>query len=70
MSNISKIAPKKKATRIFWTEQEMDWIREGVRKFGVGNWANMRDFYPFQTAHRNSVAIKDKYRNMMKNAQI
>ena len=48
----------------------MDYIREGIRRFGVGDWANIRDYYPFAQAHQNSVAIKDKYRNMVKNGQI
>ncbi len=57
-------------TKVPWSQDEMDYIRDGVRKFGIGNWASMRDNYPFQSAHRNSVKIKDKCRNMMKNGLI
>jgi hypothetical protein len=48
----------------------MDFIRDGIRVFGVGDWSGIRDHYPFKSEHRNSTKIKDKYRNMVKNGLI
>lgn len=62
--------PEKKPKRVQWSEDEMDYVRDGVRRFGVGDWAQIRDYYPFAEAHNSSVSIKDKYRNMLKNGQM
>ncbi|XP_028410601.1 uncharacterized protein LOC114533292 isoform X2 [Dendronephthya gigantea] len=55
--------------RTAWTEDEIGFIRDGIRLFDVGDWAAIRDHFPFQDCHKNSVAIKDKYRNMKKNGE-
>jgi len=36
---------------------------EGTRRYGVGNWAHVRDSYKF--ANRTSVDLKDKFRNLL-----
>ncbi|CAB4005839.1 telomeric repeat-binding factor 2-like [Paramuricea clavata] len=61
---------KKKTAKCAWSQDEMDYIRDGIQMFGAGDWAAIRDHYPFQIAHQNSVKIKDKYRNMVKNGLI
>jgi hypothetical protein len=53
-----------------WSQEEMDYIRDGVKRFGVGNWASIRDYYPFPTEHHNSVKIKDKFRHMLLKREI
>ncbi|KAJ8373541.1 hypothetical protein SKAU_G00041210 [Synaphobranchus kaupii] len=57
--------PKKpQEERKFWTEEEAEWIRQGVVKYGEGCWAKIRDGFPFRG--RTSVNIKDKWRTMRK----
>ena len=66
---ISEIKTAKRK-RVQWSQDEMEFLREGVKMFGVGNWSKIRDRYPFQNCHKNSVAIKDKYRTMVKRGEI
>ena len=50
-------------SRMPFSMEEQDYMIQGVRKFGVGQWAKILrqfDFHPSRT----SVAIKDKYRTM------
>ncbi|XP_065272560.1 telomeric repeat-binding factor 2 [Emys orbicularis] len=47
-----------------WTVQESEWIREGVKKFGEGNWKIICKKFPFE--NRTSVMIKDRWRTMKK----
>ncbi|XP_074864372.1 telomeric repeat-binding factor 2 isoform X2 [Carettochelys insculpta] len=47
-----------------WTVQESEWIKEGVKKFGEGNWKMICKKFPFE--NRTSVMIKDRWRTMKK----
>ena len=47
-----------------WTDQEVDFLLEGVRLFGVGNWKDIQNH--FQFGDRSYVDLKDKYRNLLK----
>eukprot|EP00112_Aurelia_sp_Birch-Aquarium-sp1_P011322 Seg2380.4 transcript_id=Seg2380.4/GoldUCD/mRNA.D3Y31 product="Telomeric repeat-binding factor 2" protein_id=Seg2380.4/GoldUCD/D3Y31 len=51
--------------RRFFTHDEETYLRQGVRRFGVGSWAKILENYPFE--NRTSVNLKDKYRNLIKN---
>lgn len=54
--------------RTMFTETETENLINGVRTFGVGNWAVIRDRYNFK--NRSSVDLKDKYRNLLKKGLI
>ncbi|KAK7149140.1 hypothetical protein R3I94_008676 [Phoxinus phoxinus] len=55
---------KKKYTRKLWTVQESDWLKEGVRRFGVGHWEPIRTAFPF--TGRSACNLKDRWRTMVK----
>ncbi|XP_077065455.1 telomeric repeat binding factor a isoform X3 [Siphateles boraxobius] len=55
---------KKKYTRKLWTVQESDWLKEGVRRFGVGHWEPIRSAFPF--TGRSACNLKDRWRTMVK----
>ncbi|KAJ8245615.1 hypothetical protein GJAV_G00272650 [Gymnothorax javanicus] len=58
-------APKRtQEARRRWTAEESEWVRRGVAQYGEGNWAKIRDRYPFKG--RTAVNIKDRWRNMKK----
>ena len=48
-----------------WTDDEVDCLREGVRRFGIGQWALIlgNDAGRFNTC-RSQVDLKDKWRNL------
>lgn len=50
--------------RVKWSDQEVKQLTEGVERFGKGQWAMIRDAYPFNG--RTSVDLKDKWRNIEK----
>jgi hypothetical protein len=52
-----------------FSESEVDAIREGVARFGIGYWAEIKLSDP-RLAKRDTVQIKDKYRTMLKNNEI
>ncbi|XP_033102866.1 telomeric repeat-binding factor 2-like [Anneissia japonica] len=55
----------KQGIRRRWTNAEVEELRSGVRRFGVGEWSKIRDH--FHLEHRSAVDIKDKWRNLYKN---
>ncbi|CAM4574140.1 unnamed protein product [Leuciscus chuanchicus] len=55
---------KKKYTKKLWTVQESDWLKEGVRRFGVGRWEPIRSAFPF--TGRTACNLKDRWRTMVK----
>ncbi|XP_039526142.1 telomeric repeat-binding factor 2-like isoform X6 [Pimephales promelas] len=54
----------KRYTRKLWTVQESDWLKEGVRRFGVGHWEPIRCAFPF--TGRTACNLKDRWRTMVK----
>lgn len=51
--------------RVRWAEEEVEFLKEGVSRFGIGNWKIIRDNYPFNSK-RSNVDLRDKWRNMQK----
>uniref|UniRef100_A0A8C5WJX4 Uncharacterized protein n=1 Tax=Leptobrachium leishanense TaxID=445787 RepID=A0A8C5WJX4_9ANUR len=47
-----------------WSATETEWIKSGIRKYGLGNWKKILTSYPFE--NRTSVMIKDRWRTMLK----
>ena len=56
-----------KRTKKHFTPQEVSDLRRGVEKHGVGNWAKMLSDQDLKFhSSRNTVSLKDKWRNLMK----
>ncbi|XP_047141912.1 MATH and LRR domain-containing protein PFE0570w isoform X2 [Hydra vulgaris] len=49
--------------RVPFSKDEEKYIKEGIKKFGIGNWCKIKRSYPFHP-NRTNVSIKDKYRTM------
>jgi hypothetical protein len=49
-----------------WTAEETDALERGVELFGIGSWARIVATFSnvFAVNERNSVALKDRYRNL------
>ncbi|CAN0033513.1 unnamed protein product [Lampetra fluviatilis] len=58
-SKFGSSAKKKK----MWTETETQCLKEGVVKFGVGNWSKIKRHYSLS---RTTVQLKDRWRNISK----
>ncbi|KAF4079655.1 hypothetical protein AMELA_G00180640 [Ameiurus melas] len=54
----SHIYSKKKK----WTDDESDWVKQGVARYGVGRWERIKSAFPFKG--RTAVNIKDRWRTM------
>ncbi|KAK2854236.1 hypothetical protein Q5P01_006897 [Channa striata] len=62
-STVSNSAHRKRK----WTYDETQMLKDGVKKFGEGNWSKIRDYYKF--TDRTNVNLKDRWRTM-KNQKI
>jgi hypothetical protein len=58
-------APKRRRGKVPFSEQEVVNLRAGVRRFGIGSWKKILDYYDFEP-RRTSVDLKDKWRNLEK----
>lgn len=46
-----------------WSPEEVDALRNGVGRFGRGNWRKIKEAYPVVLFLRTDVDLKDKWRN-------
>ncbi|KAK3008292.1 hypothetical protein RJ639_013112 [Escallonia herrerae] len=49
-----------------WTLSEVRKLIDGVSHYGVGRWAHIKRLLFSSSAHRTSVDLKDKWRNLLK----
>jgi len=47
-----------------WTERENEALRQGILKFGVGQWKKIKESAGDVLDHRSNVDLKDRYRNI------
>ncbi|CAA7032341.1 unnamed protein product [Microthlaspi erraticum] len=65
------VSPLKKATspvrrpKKFWTPEEVEALREGVKDFGK-SWKDIKNANPAVFAERTEVDLKDKWRNLVR----
>jgi hypothetical protein len=57
--------PKKRKR---FTAEEDQAIMEGVQRFGAGKWSEIKSTYSMELRDRDTIQIKDRYRNMTKSA--
>ncbi|XP_078107836.1 telomeric repeat binding factor a isoform X2 [Sander vitreus] len=63
-STISNSGNKKRK----WSESETKKLKEGVRRFGEGNWSKIMAYYSFED--RTNVNLKDRWRTLKKTNQV
>ncbi|KAK4419213.1 hypothetical protein Salat_2334100 [Sesamum alatum] len=49
-----------------WTIAEVKKLIDGVSEYGVGRWSRIKKLFFSASAHRTSVDLKDKWRNLLK----
>ncbi|XP_011094644.2 uncharacterized protein LOC105174291 isoform X2 [Sesamum indicum] len=49
-----------------WTIAEVKKLIDGVAEYGVGRWSRIKKLFFSASAHRTSVDLKDKWRNLLK----
>ncbi|CAA0830453.1 ABC transporter G family member 24 [Striga hermonthica] len=49
-----------------WTVSEVKKLIDGVSEYGVGRWSRIKKLLFSASAHRTSVDLKDKWRNLLK----
>ncbi|XP_066265177.1 telomeric repeat-binding factor 2-like [Branchiostoma lanceolatum] len=51
-----------------WTDSEVENLIKGVKKYGLGNWAKIKDNFRFNG--RTNVNLKDKWRQLIKSGAV
>ncbi|KAL1545834.1 hypothetical protein AAHA92_22513 [Salvia divinorum] len=60
-----EVSGRRKHHRL-WTIAEVKKLIDGVAEYGVGRWSKIKKNYFPASAHRTSVDLKDKWRNLLK----
>ncbi|XP_057779173.1 uncharacterized protein LOC130997762 isoform X2 [Salvia miltiorrhiza] len=60
-----EVSGRRKHHRL-WTIAEVKKLIDGVAEYGVGRWSRIKKIYFPASAHRTSVDLKDKWRNLLK----
>ncbi|XP_077992066.1 telomeric repeat-binding factor 2-like [Glandiceps talaboti] len=61
-------SPKRMSQRRKWTDTEVEYLKEGVKLFGVGQWAQIRSSFKFEG--RTNVHLKDKWRTLTQHGAV
>ncbi|XP_065855292.1 uncharacterized protein [Euphorbia lathyris] len=62
---LKKFTRRRRPTKI-WSPEEEDALREGVKKYGAGNWKIILNSNRNIFSDRQEVDLKDKWRNLMR----
>ncbi|KZV14641.1 hypothetical protein F511_40588 [Dorcoceras hygrometricum] len=65
-SEIQEEASGRRKHHRLWTISEVRKLIDGVSQFGVGSWSSIKKLFFPTSAHRTSVDLKDKWRNLLK----
>ncbi|VVA96217.1 unnamed protein product [Arabis nemorensis] len=65
VSPLKKVEPRLRRPVKFWTNEEVEVLREGVKQHGK-SWKFIKDSNPVVLADRTEVDLKDKWRNLTK----
>ncbi|KAL0375068.1 UNVERIFIED_CONTAM: hypothetical protein Sradi_3422500 [Sesamum radiatum] len=60
-----EVSGRRKHHRL-WTIAEVKKLIDGVAEYGVGRWSRIKKLFFSASAHRTSVDLKDKWRNLLK----
>ncbi|XP_047959996.1 uncharacterized protein LOC125205215 isoform X2 [Salvia hispanica] len=60
-----EVSGRRKHHRL-WTTAEVKKLVDGVAEYGVGRWSRIKKIHFPASAHRTSVDLKDKWRNLLK----
>ncbi|KAI3472067.1 hypothetical protein Pfo_028755 [Paulownia fortunei] len=60
-----EVSGRRKHHRL-WTIAEVRKLIDGVSEYGVGRWSRIKKLFFSASAHRTSVDLKDKWRNLLK----
>jgi hypothetical protein len=60
---------RRASKRVFWTDLEVGYLKDGVERYGHGEWAVILQNYDFLET-RTNVNLKDKWRNLVKNGLV
>ncbi|KAL9655498.1 hypothetical protein ABK040_002166 [Willaertia magna] len=65
-SNSSNSSNTTGRSKIFWTLEEVDALKKGVKRFGEGSWGAILAAYKnVFNPKRNSISLRDKWRNLV-----
>ncbi|XP_022948861.1 uncharacterized protein LOC111452393 isoform X2 [Cucurbita moschata] len=64
--NTTQKGNSRRKHHISWTLSEVMKLVEGVSKYGVGRWTEIKRLQFSSSSHRTSVDLKDKWRNLLK----
>lgn len=53
-----------------WNENEDAALKEGVIRFGIGRWKQIKEYFPDVLHNRQTVQIKDRYRTLLNQGRL
>jgi Myb-like DNA-binding domain len=56
--------------RRFWTREEKQAVKQGVERYGMGDWSRIKAEFAVVLRHRTNVQIKDCWRTMIRRGEV